>query len=81
MRYLEAKQVFCWLVQGMERLRGGRRDPTVEMYADFIGMPFMQTYKEVKYDGRLASLMTKWRIQSVATEVASPGLWYGGFDL
>lgn len=37
---------------------GSKTGFTVEMHADFIEMPFIRSYEEVAYEGRLATMVS-----------------------
>lgn len=53
---------------------GGRRDTTVETHTSFMDMPFIISFEEVAYKGRLAAFITQLRNFAVVLEVLLPEL-------
>lgn len=50
-------------------------------HTEFIGIPFIQPYEEVAYEGRITSRMTQFGNNEVVSEGASLDSWCGGSDL
>lgn len=57
------------------------RDPTAARHADFMEMSFIIPFQDVAYGGRVDSLKTQLRNDSVSPKSASFDRWYGGFGL